>query len=315
MPVLVGQIAVEDSSNRTLVGANTFDRASGGALVIPAGSSFPGSPVAGEFFWRTDEAKLYRRNSGNTAWDATSYVHSNAAHDPDMLTVGSNRSDGNLDVLTDGDEDNDVDPLHLHVCRDKSRAYLWCDFYGRGMDTDLWNIVLSGTGSVVDYSVYFQGGQCRFTSGGAASRYARLTANGKRNWRTSSVVLEVRLRCGHTADCSQQLKLTDTGGSENAIEFFRTGTGNWLARTTLAGSVQETDTLVAGDTSWHIFKIVSNGSSVVYSIDGVTKATHTTSLPDVGAEFYYTQTTTAGSAIRVSVLDWVEISGVRETVT
>lgn len=315
MPVLPASVSVEDSSNRTLVGANTFDRTNGGVLIIPADSSFPGSPVAGEFFWRTDESRLYRRNSGNTAWEETGGVHGNEAHDPDMLTVGSARSDANLNILLAGTEDGNADTLHLHVLRNTDRAYLWDDFCARQLDDNLWHTVVSGTGSVVDYSSAFQGGQVRLTSGGAAGRYARLTANGRRNWRTSSATFAFRF-VGHTTDCLQMCKITDTGGSENAVGFYRTGSGNWLARTTLAGSNQDTDTGFAADVAhFHIFKVVCTGSSVAYYIDGVLKATHTTSLPDVGAEVYFEQQTTAGTATRASVLDWVEIDGVRETVT
>jgi len=41
-------------------------------LVVPAGTAFPGAPVAGELFWRTDTAVLWRRNTGNTAWEPVS---------------------------------------------------------------------------------------------------------------------------------------------------------------------------------------------------------------------------------------------------
>lgn len=39
-------------------------------MVAPAGAAFPGSPVAGEWFWRTDVKILYRRDSTNTTWEA-----------------------------------------------------------------------------------------------------------------------------------------------------------------------------------------------------------------------------------------------------
>jgi hypothetical protein len=39
-------------------------------FVPPAGAAFPGSPTAGELFWRTDTKILYRRNSINTVWEA-----------------------------------------------------------------------------------------------------------------------------------------------------------------------------------------------------------------------------------------------------
>lgn len=39
-------------------------------MVPPAGVAFPGSPVAGEWFWRSDTKILYRRNDLNNAWEA-----------------------------------------------------------------------------------------------------------------------------------------------------------------------------------------------------------------------------------------------------
>ncbi len=67
MPVI--QVIINDSTNKTIAGTYYFDRDNGGTFIGGAGTSFPGSPVAGEWFWRTDEDKLYRRNNGNDAWD------------------------------------------------------------------------------------------------------------------------------------------------------------------------------------------------------------------------------------------------------
>ena len=77
MSVIVTQVNIDDSSDKTITGEITFDRTNGGVLVIPAGSSFPGSPIAGELFWRTDLVALYRRNTGNTAWETTSAAPTN----------------------------------------------------------------------------------------------------------------------------------------------------------------------------------------------------------------------------------------------
>lgn len=41
-----------------------------GILIPPSGTSFPAAPDGGEIFWRTDQSQLYRRNDGNTAWEA-----------------------------------------------------------------------------------------------------------------------------------------------------------------------------------------------------------------------------------------------------
>ena len=54
---------------------------------------------------------------------------------------------------------------------------------------------------------------------------------------------------------------------------------NYKAYSTLAGATTTTDTGVAIDTSWHIFKIVATPSDVKFYIDGVLKATHTTNIP------------------------------------
>lgn len=71
MPISSGTILINDSSNKTIVGVQLYDRDNGGVLVVPAGATFPAAPVAGELFWRTDEVKLYRRDSTNTAWETS----------------------------------------------------------------------------------------------------------------------------------------------------------------------------------------------------------------------------------------------------
>jgi hypothetical protein len=77
MSVIVTQINIDDSSDKTITGVITFDRANGGTLIVPAGSAFPGSPTAGELFWRTDLVALYRRNSANTTWETQATTPSN----------------------------------------------------------------------------------------------------------------------------------------------------------------------------------------------------------------------------------------------
>jgi len=65
-------IIIDESSNRVIAGTYEFDSTAGGVLIIPSGSSFPGTPTAKELFWRTDEAKLYRRDDTNSAWESVS---------------------------------------------------------------------------------------------------------------------------------------------------------------------------------------------------------------------------------------------------
>lgn len=60
----------DDSSNKNITGTHQWDRDNDGILIPPSGTSFPGTPAAGEIFWRSDQNQLYRRNDGNTAWEA-----------------------------------------------------------------------------------------------------------------------------------------------------------------------------------------------------------------------------------------------------
>jgi len=63
------QVIIDRTTSMIIEGTYQFDRADGGILVAPSASSFPVSPVAGEWLWRTDSGILYRRNDANTAWD------------------------------------------------------------------------------------------------------------------------------------------------------------------------------------------------------------------------------------------------------
>ena len=62
-------VVIDESTPRLIAGVYEFDRGAGGTLVIPAGTSFPASAVAGELFWRTDDKKFYRRDSTNATWE------------------------------------------------------------------------------------------------------------------------------------------------------------------------------------------------------------------------------------------------------
>lgn len=73
------QVIIDETASRTLTGTITFDRSQGGTLVFPSGSSFPLTPTAGEWFWRTDLNQLYRRNDANTAWNIISGTSSASA--------------------------------------------------------------------------------------------------------------------------------------------------------------------------------------------------------------------------------------------
>jgi len=76
----VSVVYVEDSSDKTITGVWGFDRDNGGVLAIPFGTSFPATPEADELFLRTDTMLLYKRNSGNTAWESVGVDASSVDH-------------------------------------------------------------------------------------------------------------------------------------------------------------------------------------------------------------------------------------------
>lgn len=65
-----GTVIIDRTTSMVIEGVYEFDRVDGGTLVAPSGPSFPDPAVAGEFFWRSDLSKLYRRNDANDAWEA-----------------------------------------------------------------------------------------------------------------------------------------------------------------------------------------------------------------------------------------------------
>lgn len=77
--LLVAQIIIDDSSDKTISGAWVFDSANGGAIAIPAGSTFPTDTHPGDIFWNTTNNTIYRRNDSNTAWVAETSPISGAA--------------------------------------------------------------------------------------------------------------------------------------------------------------------------------------------------------------------------------------------
>lgn len=115
------QVIIDDSTDKTITGSHTYDRDSGGCLVVSSGSVFPGSPVAKEIFWRSDEDKLYRRNDANTAWDtivAAAGVHTlgGASHTADTL-VNLNAKVSDATLIDTGDSrlsDNRNDAAAIH---------------------------------------------------------------------------------------------------------------------------------------------------------------------------------------------------------
>jgi len=101
------QVIIDDTASKVITGTYEFDRVAGGTLLVPSGTSFPGTPAAKELFWRTDEAKLYRRSDANDAWVAVTAVPASHAstHQPgggDAMAVDAAASTGSLRTVGTG---------------------------------------------------------------------------------------------------------------------------------------------------------------------------------------------------------------------
>lgn len=89
----ITQVLINDDSDRTVTGVIVYDRDNGGTLVAPSGSAFPTTDlIPGEVFFRTDLMTLFRRDDGNTTWEASSATPT--AHAPTHIEGGSDVIDG-----------------------------------------------------------------------------------------------------------------------------------------------------------------------------------------------------------------------------
>jgi hypothetical protein len=70
----VVQIVIDRTTDIVVAGIREWDRANGGIMIGPGGTSFPATPEANEWFLRTDTNELYRRDSSNSNWILISSV-------------------------------------------------------------------------------------------------------------------------------------------------------------------------------------------------------------------------------------------------
>lgn len=66
--VAIVTVNLNESSNRNITGAYSFDRDCGGVLSLPAVSAFPTTSYPGEVIWRKDLNQIYRRDDNNLVW-------------------------------------------------------------------------------------------------------------------------------------------------------------------------------------------------------------------------------------------------------
>jgi len=249
---------------------------------------------------------VWRSDTGGTA------IHGNEKHSPSMLTVGGSRSDAHLDILLDGDQDDDVDQFHLHVRRDKSKFYLWDDFEGYRIDNRIWKTSTSGPGSSVAIpSGNYIGGQLRIRSGSSNGRSCDLYLGGRRQLAVSSgFEFETRVKCSDLTNSYTELGLA-YWSNDDYVMLSRSASGNWQAIAKDGGTDTTVDTGVSADSNWHTYRIEAVSGQVKFYIDDTLVATITTNIPSNSLEVAFYQETTGGSSNRYTYLDWVEIIGGR----
>lgn len=129
-------------------------------------------------------------------------------------------------------------------------------------------------------------GVCRITSTTANGTYYGISQSGKA-WKLSAgitITCEAKVKRVNNGDV--RIGLNENAGMasfNNEIDFsFSNGGANWWVRTTSGGTNTTTDTGVAVTIGqFYTLKIVATPSSVLFYIDGVLKATHTTNIPSV----------------------------------
>lgn len=100
------------------------------------------------------------------------------------------------------------------------------------------------------------------------------------------LVIECHARLEQTPLCILEMGFGAPGtpeiASPGASIFYNSSVGvNWQARSYQVAE-EQTDTGVAADTDWHIFKIVITAADVTFYIDGTLVATHTVQIPNAG---------------------------------
>lgn len=261
MPTVI-PVVIDDSVDKTITGQISYDRASGGTLLVPSAASHPSSPVAREIYWNTTQRTFYRRDDTNAEWEEI---------------IQHNR--------------NQVVGIY--------------DFLSRTLDTTIWDYAVSYSTLALATDKHY--GECVFegsVSGGWAflvfrggsSAYCNVNNNLELSWRAKAL-----------NDAYSEVVFGPSYDGSNNIIFYKSGTGNWRARTMGSGSSSgtDTDTGVAQDDAYHIFKIVATSSSIKFYIDTVLVATHSTNIPTVDMRIEHKLTLLSANQ-SYFYMDWFE---------
>ncbi|MBA7650261.1 hypothetical protein ES703_58064 [subsurface metagenome] len=163
----------------------------------------------------------------------------------------------------------------------------------------IWNLT---SGNIIDNDHYVEG---------STSVYGKRFTPFEEGY--STVTFEARVALVSIVDLSALLGLFETlltdyaEPASRSMEFFvDPAITNTFRVRTYAGAEEETDTLVALDTDYHIFKMVWTTTSVLLYIDDVLVATHETQVPDQPMFIEFLIRTEA-AANKTVALDYVHV--------
>jgi len=121
-------------------------------------------------------------------------------------------------------------------------------------------------------------GVLRITTAGGA--YQGIFQDGRAFQLSGSITVQFEARVKRVSGATPYTGLTDANSPGNGFYFEFTSGTNFIAVTQNSTTKTLTDTGVAATAGqWYAVKIVATSSAVLFYVDGVLKATHTTNIP------------------------------------
>lgn len=166
----------------------------------------------------------------------------------------------------------------IEISRDKVCEF-W-DFVRETMDTTVWTTSVSGSGSTITIATDKQYGEV-IMEGNATGGHSAFVL---KSWSNLSINVADNFEVSWRVKAVDDYSLTTLGliaSGNDQILMYKWGSANWKVHTYSGGVGTTTDTGVAQDGNYHIFKIVGSTGNVKFYIDDTLEATHTTNVPTV----------------------------------
>ncbi len=193
---------------------------------------------------------VWRSDTGGTS------IHGNEKHSPRMITVGGNRSDSSLDLLTGGAV---ADKLHVHQETSRERAIFMDDFLAYRYNRYTWYLKRGGAASF-DVNQDRAGGQARVRTSDRGTIY--LSWKSRPGLASNDTVLEARVKKPGKSSYFE-IGLENSDG-EQAM-FSSEGGEKWE----LHGPGFSEYTTVETTDKFFVLGISMSASRITFRIDGI----------------------------------------------